>query len=79
MVLYFYINKYLDIEITAKETSHYRTYLDERVKHSIRIVLGGGVELIDHLSDELKQKNPLPVIFVRGSGGVADIIAYAYR
>lgn len=45
----------------------------------IRIVFGGGAELIDLLLDEFKQENPVPVIFVRGSGGAADVVSYAHR
>ena len=45
----------------------------------IKIVLGGGPELIDLLLDEFKQEIPFSVIFVRGSGGAADVVSYAHR
>ena len=45
----------------------------------IRIVFGGGAELIDLLLDGFKQENPIPDIVVRGSGGAADVVSYAHR
>ena len=29
--------------------------------------------------DEFKREKPIPVIFVHGSGGAADIVSYAHR
>ena len=58
----------------------YWLYLDCTYRtHKIRIVLGGGAKLIDLLLDECKQEDPIQVIFVRGSGGAADVVSYAHR
>ena len=73
-----HINKILNIQVSAKQLSVYWLSGSFEVP-SVRIVLGGGAELIDLLLDEFKQENPVPVIFVRGSGGAADVVSYAHR
>ena len=73
-----HINKLLNIQVSAKQLSVY--WLSGSFEVSlVRIVLGGGAELIDLLLDEFKQENPVRVIFVRGSGGAADVVSYAHR
>lgn len=45
----------------------------------VRVLLGGGPETIELTLSELKKENSVPLIIVRGSGRVADVLVFAYR
>ena len=42
-------------------------------------MLGGRPETIDATLAGLKERNPVPVLVVPGSGRAADILAYAHK
>ena len=43
------------------------------------LVLGGDVSSMSRIQTYLKQNPPMPVIIFEGTGGTADVMAYALR
>ena len=45
----------------------------------VMILFGGGASTIDEVLGTLKEESSMPVIVFKGSGGAADLLAYAVR